>query len=715
MPSSITSSAAPLPQPGGGERRWQAPLLAGTLSLLVAAVYANTLDVPFLFDDQAAIVRNQSIRQLWPLTNVLQPPLDAAGATGRPLVNLSLAINYALGGLDVRGYHIFNLLVHILATLTLWGVVKRTLAISRVAIPSGKMFSWIIALLWGVHPLLTESVTCIVQRNEVMVGLFYLLTFYGFTRSVGTTTGRNKQIWQGVAIASCLLGTATKEVMATAPLLVLLYDRAFAGGTFQNAWKQRRTFYLCLASSWILLAWLMLGSNQRAGTVGFGLGLSGWDYLVTQCRAIAVYIKLSFWPHPLIVDYGFVTFRLREVLPEALGIVSLLAATIWALVKRPAWGFLGAWFFAILAPSSSIVPLVTQTMAEHRMYLPLIALLIGTGAVFHRALRTRGGLLFLGVVTLLFGAMTWQRNEVYRDELRFWQDALEKQPDNERLHASLGYYYMRRGDWLKAITAYGKAIALQPNFADAQSDLGSILLEVGHDEDAIALHAEAARLKPTDPAILFNYAQALHKTGKNEEAMTQWREAIRLRPTLAPALRQLGKALAAQGKLDEAILMLENARSNDPADVEIYSALGDALFQKSDLSAASENYDRAITLRPDLAELHYNLGNIRLALNEFDRAVERYAEAVRLKPEFIQARHNLALALTRAGRASEALPHYEETLRQMPDSAQVHYNFGLALEQVGNPSLAIEHYQKALQLNPGYPSAKERLRRLQGN
>ncbi|MDI1249518.1 MAG: hypothetical protein PSV13_11695, partial [Lacunisphaera sp.] len=394
------SDGAATPTAANPARRgwWAAVILAGAC----LAIYWNSLDAPFLFDDGPAILRNETIRTLWPLDRVLQPPLEGAGVTGRPLVNLSLAVNYALGGLDVRGYHAMNLALHALAVLTLWGVLRRTLwlNVGRGLSPTSlnmsgvkpdlhnepESFAFAVALLWAVHPLLTESVVCVVQRNEVMGGLFYLLTLYGFVRSVAEKgdVGRDRLIppsdaprrdqrsrptiiaWQAFAVVSCLLGMATKEIMATAPLVVMLYDRTFVAGGFSAAWRQRRGYYLSLAATWLLLAWLMLGNNQRDGIVGFGLGVSSWEYLLTQCRALTTYLQLSFWPHPLVLDYGAeMVRRPGEVWGQGILVLTLLLATGWALVRRPVWGFVGAWFFVILAPSSSFVPLTTQPIAEH--------------------------------------------------------------------------------------------------------------------------------------------------------------------------------------------------------------------------------------------------------------------------------------------------------------------------------------------------------------
>ncbi len=179
---------------------------AGALVLVALGVYWNSLEVPFLFDDIPAVERNPTIRHLWPPWEALNPPVDGSGPSGRPLMNLSLAVNYASGGLHLHGYHLLNLALHALAALALWGLLRRTFAActggsgpadeetkrrQRRSLPlrDTELFAWGLALLWAVHPLLTESVVCVVQRNEILGSLFYLLTIYCFVR--GAEAGRD--------------------------------------------------------------------------------------------------------------------------------------------------------------------------------------------------------------------------------------------------------------------------------------------------------------------------------------------------------------------------------------------------------------------------------------------------------------------------------------------------------------------------------------------
>ena len=351
---------------------WWAPLFLVTA---LAAAYSNTFQCEFVFDDGSSIQRNPSIRNLWPLSSVLWPGVEKGRTIdGRPLLNLSLALNYAVSGLDVWSYHALNLLVHIGATLMLFGLVRRTLLLPQFRDSMGPHATGLacaIALVWGLHPLNTESVTYVVQRAESLLGLFYLATLYCVAR--GEASPRQR-VWWVAAVVACLAGMATKEVMVTAPVVVLIYLWVFAFGTLDETLRRRWPLLVALASTWLLLGWLIVAHGGRGGTVDLDAPLTPARYAAMQLVAVVHYLQLSLSPRPLVFDYGrqLLVSDVRVML-SGLVLMALAAGTAWALVRRPWIGFLGSTFFLILLPSSSVVPIITQVMAEHRMYLPLAA------------------------------------------------------------------------------------------------------------------------------------------------------------------------------------------------------------------------------------------------------------------------------------------------------------------------------------------------------
>jgi len=268
------------------------------LGLLVAAgiaVYSNGLAAPLVWDDDPAIVTNQTIRAVLPLSGSLSPPLETPVA-GRPIVNLSLALNYAMGGLDETGYRLWNLGVVIASALLLFGIVSRTLARDYGGTADG--MALVAALAWLVHPLLSETVDYVTQRTESMMGLFLLLTLYAAIRA---RRAQGSTAWQVISVAACALGMATKESMAVAPLAVLLYDRVFEFDSLGDAVRSRRFLYAGLAATWVelgVLMWHWPRSTVGLATVGV------WTYFVNQIEMIARYLGLAVWPRSLVLDYG---------------------------------------------------------------------------------------------------------------------------------------------------------------------------------------------------------------------------------------------------------------------------------------------------------------------------------------------------------------------------------------------------------------------------
>jgi hypothetical protein len=260
------------------ERQW---LRLAVLVLVLAGVaaYANSLWGPFIFDDRVAIQENSSIRDLGALGRVLGPLQPGVPQANRPVLNLTFALNYALGGLNVVGYHATNLLIHILAAVTLFGVCRRTFLQPALRPRWGTLalpLAFMAALLWELHPLQTEAVTYITQRSESLMGLLYLFTLYAAIRAAGAARSSG---WSLAAVGACAAGMATKEVMVSAPIMVLLYDRALLAGSFRGALRRRWGLYAGLAATWLVLALILWAAKGRNGVAaGFGLGMNGWEY-----------------------------------------------------------------------------------------------------------------------------------------------------------------------------------------------------------------------------------------------------------------------------------------------------------------------------------------------------------------------------------------------------------------------------------------------------
>ena len=646
-PSSPTATPAGTGT-GGRARRW----IATGLVVATLAAYVNGLHGPFVFDDASSIVTNPTIQDISSPGRVLTGPATNVTAQGRPILNLSLAANYAAGGTDVVGYHAVNIAIHALAALALFGALRRVLR--RVNHEAAETVAALVALVWAVHPLQTEAVTYVIQRAESLMGLFYLLTLDAFLRSVETEAGRVR--WQALAVGACALGMATKEVMATAPLMVLLFDRTLVAGGFTAALRRRSGFYAALGGTWIVLGLLVLqGGGNRGGSVGFGVGVDPWTYGLTQFRAVATYLRLAFWPEPLVFEYG--AFWIRgwgEVAAEAALVLALFAATVHGLWRRSAAGLAGAWFFGILAPTS-LAPGTTQMIVEHRMYLSLAAVLaVAVAASLQRRSAARWIVAAWLAVAAVAGGLTARRNLDYRTEAGLWRDTVAKRPENPLAHFMLAGALERAGDPAGALAGYAEALRLKPDFSVGQENFGELLLKLGRRAEAIARFEAALRLQPEYADAHMNLGNALLAEGRGAEAVRQLGEAVRLAPEAAEARFNFGNALAAAGRTTEALAEFAAALRVPAGNPAVHAA---ANYERANLLALSgrpaeavPHYEAAIRARPDDAAARHNLGSALLQLGRFDEAVRAYEAALRLAPDFPNTRALLERAKAAQGR-----------------------------------------------------------------
>lgn len=606
-------------------------LLPGCNSTLVACLiliavtvvaYLPSFRGGFLFDDAAEITQNDTITSLRPLSRFFDN-------NTRPLASLSFALNYALGGLDPLGYHLVNLIIHLLAGLMLFAILLRLVPmlhrdqppISPPQRAADSAISLVVAMIWLVHPLQTQAVTYIVQRSESLAALFCLISFYAFLRAC---TARDPTVraptsrftWAFVTTAACALGMATKQTALVMPVILFLFDWIVIAPRQGTRTLHRWPLHLLIAAAWIVplingTFGAAVGTDPHAVT-GFAFkGISPVDYLKTQAGVILHYLRLTIWPHPLCLDYDWPIARApMQFVPHGLVILALLGTAVALSVRRNLLGFALVAFFVLLAPTSSFIP-IKDVIFEHRMYLPLapiIAILV-FGAVHVAQVRWRRlriPLVMLITASLL--AMTFLRNRDYRDPVTMWTDVVTKQPTNARAFNNLGNALSLAGRNDDARRAFETALRLDPNHADASYNLGRLLHDAGHPRESIPLY--------------------------------------------------------------------RRAQAAAPDDIESSIQLGNALTDLNDLVGAAAEFERAIatasprTPRLLLARAHFNLANTRARQNQIEDAEAHYTAALEAKPDYAPAHRGLGWVAERQGRIDDAIGHYQAALAIDPADTQ---------------------------------------------
>lgn len=702
----VGASRRAVPAGATRPRAWWVAVLFSATALLV---YGPSLAVPFVFDDNGTVIGNPYLTRLWPLSEAMRAPLQSA-FSGRPLASLTLALSYATGdGLSPSAFRLWNLAFLVASALVLFGLIRRTLA--RVAAARGER-EWSLILpiagagLWMLHPLQTEVVGYITQRTESLMGLFYLLTLYASVRALPATEWSPEPAgdghaaapvsalplhagWSAVAAVSCALGMLCKESMVTAPVMVMVYHAVFGGQPLGTTLRRGRWLYAGLAAGWLVLALANLDA-PRFRSAGFTAGVSPWTYLLNQGPIIATYLKLSVWPHPLIIDYGLTgPIALTAAWPGLLLVVALLLATGWAWFNgHRVAAFLGTWFFVTLAPTSSVVPIATEVGAERRMFLPLAAVvllaMLGAWAAARRwaegspLRQPRAGAVIVAVLALLFGGLSAVRMRAYADPVALWQGVLTERPHG-RAYYNLGFSLKEAGRTADAIAAYRSAL---PEAPEAHYALGFELWQAGQAAEAASEFRAFLAARPHDvqaPKAAFLLGQALASQGRTSEAEQAFRDTLRMVPGDADARLGLADLYLSDQRLSDAVTLYREYLERVPNNPAAHHNLGMALIGLQREAEAVPAFERAVVLKPADANLQLSLGQALATAGRLDDAVDHLREAVKLAPNNPRAMSALALTLAAGGEVNAPLDLFRRARQLAPNDPAVQADYDLAV------------------------------------
>jgi tetratricopeptide (TPR) repeat protein len=557
-------------------------------SLLIAIgvwgvlIYSNTFRTPFLFDDEFFILKNPAIRNI--SSGLIWHNIDYR----KRLVSFSsFALNYHLNGLDVFGYHLFNLTVHVLtAFLVVWLVL---LLFKTPVMQKDRLFEYkdVIALLSGwlfvSHPLQTESVTYISQRFESLATLFYFLSIclYLKARMGKGEILKNRFFWG--AILSAVLGMFTKETVFTLPFALILMEWVF----FDTVKKvtavtnQIPKTWVCIGIVALLAGALfpLLASNlvdifeQHAEQ-----GITSGKYLLTQFRVIPMYLGLLLLPLRQNLDYDLpLSSSLFEPATLA-GAVLLLVLILlgFKLVRRyPLLGFGIIWFFLTISISSSIIPLM-DFIFEHRVYLPSLGFVIVVSAgLFYVIKNPRVAISTLAGFILFLSFLTYQRNAVWGSEVTLWKDTVAKSPQKTRPYVNLGKAYKRVGDYEKAEYFYRQGLealkyykfnklSREKLLAQVFINLGALYGEKGDYKQEIRYCRNATTHDPQNPQAYSNIAYAYNLINDNNKAFFFGKKVVEMAPNFEEGLNNLGVIYGNVGKYDKAAELFERALQINP-------------------------------------------------------------------------------------------------------------------------------------------------------
>ena len=641
-------------------------LLILLLTLLVTAIYAYSLRGPFVLDDRPNIRHNSHIS----LSSFSLDSLKEAGfkspISSRPVANVSFGLNYYFGGYDVFGYHLVNVVIHMITGLLLFLLVKTTLLLSlgatgdaSIAKPATtdsvptigwrsldfSLVSFWTAALWLVHPVQTQSVTYIVQRMNSMAALFFVLSLLLYAR--GRISQRRRldssrrssihpYVWFAGSLVGGLLALGSKEIAATLPFFILLYEWYF----FQDlslSWVKRNWIWVVIISIILLMvAVVYLGYHPWDRVLA---GYAGRDFtplqrVLTQFRVVIFYLSLLMWPHPsrlnLEHDVALSTSLFDPVTTVlSLGFIAGMLVLGIVLARRQRMlSFCLLWFLGNLVIESSVIGL--ELVFEHRLYLPSMFLILAAVMLFSRYVRYRWlQVAVLGLVVLVSAWGTLERNKVWQDEVTFYRDCMKKSPNKARAHDGLGFALFKQGQLEEAIARFKESLRLDPGYAPAHNNLGVALI----------------------------------RQEKFSQALYHFQEALRLLPGYVDALNNLNK-LENNLRIDARIAEIESKLTAHPSDPLIHYDLANLYSRRDRLGEAKIHYQQTLELDPGHHGALEGLASVNAMTGDYDKAISLFQKAIAQQPENPDAYFYVACVYARQGKKSYALSWLQKAVER---------------------------------------------------
>ncbi len=689
-----------------------------TLALIVltfVAYWPAIQEGGFIWDDDDYVLENKTLRDPGGLKDIWISP--QATPQYYPLVHTGFWIEYQLWGLDPTGYHVTNVLLHALASVLLWRLLR------WLAVPG----AWLAAGLFALHPVHVESVAWITERKNVLSGVFYLAAALVYLKwEDAKTAGQRRPLRYVAAFLLFVLALLSKTVTVSLPAALLLVAWWRQGRECQDKpeespvrlWVGRILplvpfFAIGLAFS-VLTVWL---EKHHVGAKGAEWDLSFVQRCLIAGRVLWFYAGKLIWPVGLCFNYPRWEINAgvwwQYLFPLAFGALVIL---LWAARKRLGRGALvGVLFFAgSLFPALGffdVYPMRYSFVADHFQYLASIGVLVLVAAAI-TSIRER---LAAGawkptshalpvVVLILLTPASWKQCGIYRGLEALWLDTIAKNPASWMAYNNLGKHYLHEGLPAKAVPLFENAILHNPGNLSALNNLGVALGRLGRDDEAKERYRQAIETDPLDPQAYHNLGVAMAKEGKLEKAIGFYRKALEIDPGLAATHNNLGTTLARMGRNEDAIEEIGKAVEIDPETGVFQQSYADALMAAARVREAADRYRNAVSLDPSLAAAHYQLGRIAMADQLLPAALAHFRDAVEQAPDFAMAHSSLAMVLSAIGRHDAAAGHFRKALSLAPESGPIRLDYAKFLMSQGDKQAARGEYLIAAEQMPDDPT-----------
>jgi Tfp pilus assembly protein PilF len=623
--------------------------ICAVLAAITWLIFGQTLAHDFVnYDDEVYVYDNAKVAAGLSPQNILWAFTHTVCANWHPLTVISHMLDCQLYGLKPAGHHFTNVLLHTIAVILLFLVLRQ--------MTGGLWRSALVAALFAIHPLHVESVAWISERKDVLSAVFFMLMLGAYTRYI-----------RALSLTSYLFvllffafGLMSKPILVTAPFVLLLLDywplKRFVSETAAKLGHRNRTesranirrIFLekipLLFISFASCAATILAQRHFIDPID---RLSFAERLGNAAVAIIVYLRQLVWPSGLSIFYPHPRHGLSAV-QVSMAPLSLLAVSAAAFIyrrKHPYFPTGWFWFLGMLVPVSGIVQVGTQAHADRYTYLPQIGLYILVTwfiADIVSSWRHQRVLLSTAMVSSIVILMwpAWKQTSHWRDSRTLWTHALAVNPENDTAHNGLCNLALRQNRFEEAVFHARKALQVRPDSADAHSNLGLALLGTGQKAEALIEFRKVIETSPARPRVHYNLATLLLDSGRIEEAIAEFQKELQIQPEFVDAQNNLGIALEQKGALDDAV----------------------TCFQK------------AIELDPRRPKTHYNLATVFLRQGQFDHAIAHLEKELLINPASAEAHNDLGIAWSQKGRINEAIGEWQKTLDLQPHNLSAYCN-----------------------------------------
>ena len=707
-------------------------------------VYSNTFFCSFHFDDVIYIINNFLIKNIQHLLNIW------GACPCRFITFFSIAFNHHFNGLNVFGYHLFNLAVHLGAAILVWWLTLLTLSTPAMKEEKIARHANLIALFAGLifvsHPIQTEAVTYIWQRAASMAAFFYLASLCFYVKSgllqdaESSSVKRSNAIDVSSVIASeakqsfkeqqillrlprrlrllamtfyisalitAIMAMFTKENAITLPLMIVFYEFSFFKTKKNLSWPSYRTLVVTrkhlipfLLTLFIIPVTMLLTKSDRfqeiQSVVKGPEGISPIHYLLTQFRVMVTYIRLIFLPLNQNLDYDYPIFKNIFEIPVLTSFLFLMGILFCAkrlFLKYRLISFSIFWFFLTLLPESSFLP-QNDVILEHRLYLPLVGFCIFlVSSVYYLWGPHRphaGHSREVAGHSSLFGKNTIKTMIIVLTIIIACYSVLT---------------YQRNKVWKDDITLWNDTVQKSPHKARAYNNLGLIYDKQGNFSQALSDYNKAIEIAPHLAMAYNNRGSTYAKQGNFTLGLSDFNKAIEIDPGSAGAYNNRGDAYYGQGNFTQAMSDYNKAIEINPGYAEAYYNRGSVHAKQGNLILGLSDFNKAIEINPDYANAYYNRGSIDTEQGDYTRAIFDFNKALELNPKDAEAYYKRGILYKKQGDFTRALSDYNKAIEINPDYGEAYNNRGDIYCRQGNFTQALPDFNKAIEINPEFAGA----------